>query len=392
MAIGFGTATGNARLAGTFTAAVSGQSVDGGSGVGSLVIGTSSLSGSTGVLATIPLQKPSVSISAKVASLLGVPFSASPSANGAAALGEFRDSAGNTIVSGLTVGTSGTNIIVASTTVSTAIPLVVTSGAITEPPDRVVGARRRKTVLVTSASRTTTARRQELHRLDSLPSAVASFGSSRHAAGNSQPVQPIAGSWRRQRRLCWTPASVDVRITAGSVVSIAIGAGGAGPASSSTNGDQRVSARPGPADGLLRDGAGAGGRGKRDRVCAPMAVSCSDGRRQLMRGPMRKCTLRSLTVVERIATFDTDSATVAACGQSVWSAGGRQPSTPYGHQTALGHYCGANLPSGNSSTEAAITESGVGWTGCDRKRQSILMLLRWVYPSDHRVCYFSGTA
>lgn len=53
MAIVFGNATAAARLAATFTAAVSGQSVDGGTGFGILVIGTSSLVGvSTGVPCT----------------------------------------------------------------------------------------------------------------------------------------------------------------------------------------------------------------------------------------------------------------------------------------------------------------------------------------------------
>jgi hypothetical protein len=133
MAIAYSTATANARLAATFTAAVPGQSVDGNSSFGQLVIGTSSLSGATGVLATVTLPKPSVTIASKVATVAGVPLTATPSANGTAALAEFRDSSGATIVSGLTVGTSGTNIIVANTTVSTSIPLVVTSGTITSP-------------------------------------------------------------------------------------------------------------------------------------------------------------------------------------------------------------------------------------------------------------------
>jgi hypothetical protein len=133
MTIGYATATANARLAATFTAAVSGQSVDGGAGFGQLVIGTASLSGATGVLATVPLPKPSVSIASKVATMLGVPLTATPSANGTAALAEFRDSAGNTIVSGLTVGTSGTNITVSTTAFSTGIPVSVNSGAITSP-------------------------------------------------------------------------------------------------------------------------------------------------------------------------------------------------------------------------------------------------------------------
>lgn len=86
MTISYATATANARLVSEFTAAVSGQTVDGGSGVGQLVIGTASLttgslaSNAANVLATIALQKPSVSIASKVATLLGVPLSATASA------------------------------------------------------------------------------------------------------------------------------------------------------------------------------------------------------------------------------------------------------------------------------------------------------------------------
>jgi len=133
MAIAYGTATGNARLAATFTAAVAGQSVDGGAGFGQLVIGTSSLSGATGVLVTWTLPKPSVAIASKVATMAGMPLTATPSANGTAALAEFRDSANNTIISGITVGTSGTNIILATTTLTTSTPVVLTSGTITSP-------------------------------------------------------------------------------------------------------------------------------------------------------------------------------------------------------------------------------------------------------------------
>ena len=120
MSVTYSTNAGNARLAAALTATstAAGTSVDGQSGNGLLVIGTSSLSGATGVLVTITLQKPSFSIASKVATLLGVPLSATASATGTAALAEFRDSGGNTIISGLTVGTSGTDIIINSTSIS----------------------------------------------------------------------------------------------------------------------------------------------------------------------------------------------------------------------------------------------------------------------------------
>lgn len=137
MAIAFGTGAATNRLkmsllAGAVTPAA-GESVDSGAGFGVLVIGTSSLNGATGVLATIPLQKPSFSISGKVATLLGVPLTATASAGGTAALAELRNSAGNVIYSGLTVGTSGTHIIVANTTISSGQTITVSSGTLTHP-------------------------------------------------------------------------------------------------------------------------------------------------------------------------------------------------------------------------------------------------------------------
>ena len=133
MSVTYSTAAGNARLtAGLITTSTSaGASADGQSGDALLVIGTSALSGATGVLATITLQKPSFTIASKVATLAGVPLSATPSANGTAALAEIRDSASNTVISGLTVGTSGTDIIVSTTTLSTSVPVQVTAGTIT---------------------------------------------------------------------------------------------------------------------------------------------------------------------------------------------------------------------------------------------------------------------
>ncbi len=137
MAISYPTATKNNRLkmallAGAVTPAA-GESLDANTGFGVLVIGTSALSGGTGVLATITLQKPSFSISGGVATMLGVPLSATASATGTAAKAELRDSAGNVIGGTLTVGTSGTDIIVATTTVTSGQTVQVTAGTITHP-------------------------------------------------------------------------------------------------------------------------------------------------------------------------------------------------------------------------------------------------------------------
>ncbi len=135
MAVAYSTAAAGARLD-AFTIATSqsaGVSVDGRASFGKLVIGTSGLSGATGVLSTTILQKPSFSRSGKTTTLQGVPLTVTPSAGGTAALAELRDSDDNTVVSGLTVGTSASNIIVTTVTFSTSIPLSVTSGTITSP-------------------------------------------------------------------------------------------------------------------------------------------------------------------------------------------------------------------------------------------------------------------
>jgi hypothetical protein len=107
-----------------------------GSGAGSagnLVIGDGTLSGATGVLATIPLQNPAGTISGRVLTLSGVPLSATASAGGTAAKAEIRNNAGTVILGGLTVGTSGTDIIVGTTTVTSGGTVTVTAGTITHP-------------------------------------------------------------------------------------------------------------------------------------------------------------------------------------------------------------------------------------------------------------------
>jgi len=135
LAIAYSTGAANTRLTACLitTSTAAGVSVDGQAGFGQLVVGTVSLSGATGVLGTVTLQKPSFSIASKVATMLGVPLSASASANGTAALAELRDSSGNTVVSQITVGTSGSNINLNSTSISSGETITVTSAAITHP-------------------------------------------------------------------------------------------------------------------------------------------------------------------------------------------------------------------------------------------------------------------
>jgi hypothetical protein len=132
MPIAYSTATKNNRLSMALLAAAvtpaSGASVDANSSFGKLVIGTA---GMAAVLATITLLKPSFSISGGVATLLGVPLSATASGTGTAAAAQLQDSAGNAIGSGLTVGTSGTDIVINAVAISSGQTVTITAGAIT---------------------------------------------------------------------------------------------------------------------------------------------------------------------------------------------------------------------------------------------------------------------
>ncbi len=98
---------------------------------GSLVIGTSALSGATGVLATVTLGTTPGTVSGGVLTLSGTPLTATASATGTAAKAELRDNSGNVIVSGLTVGTSGTDIIIDTTSIVSGETISVSSGTIT---------------------------------------------------------------------------------------------------------------------------------------------------------------------------------------------------------------------------------------------------------------------
>lgn len=98
---------------------------------GNLIIGTSALSGATGVLATLPLNATPGTVSGSVLTLNASGVTATASATGTAALAEIRNNAGTVIVSGLTVGTSGTDIIIASTSITSGQTVTLTSGTLT---------------------------------------------------------------------------------------------------------------------------------------------------------------------------------------------------------------------------------------------------------------------
>ena len=105
----------------------------GAASAGNLVIGTSALSGATGVLATLPLNSTPGTVSGGVLTLNASGVSANASATGTAAKAEIRDNSGNVIVSGLTVTASGGggDIIIGSTSITSGQVVTMTSGALT---------------------------------------------------------------------------------------------------------------------------------------------------------------------------------------------------------------------------------------------------------------------
>jgi hypothetical protein len=102
--------------------------IDSGAGAATLEIGTSGF-GST--LLTFTLSDPASTVTGDVLTLSGMPKTANASAGGVAAEARIKESGGTVIVSGLTVGTSGTNVIISNTTITNAAAYSLTSGTIT---------------------------------------------------------------------------------------------------------------------------------------------------------------------------------------------------------------------------------------------------------------------
>lgn len=99
---------------------------------GRLVIGTSALAGgSTGKLLEYVLETPAFEVVGGVMTLQGAPISATATADGKAAKAELRNNAGAVVVSGLTVGTIDSHVIVATTNIHVGDTIAVTSATIT---------------------------------------------------------------------------------------------------------------------------------------------------------------------------------------------------------------------------------------------------------------------
>jgi hypothetical protein len=104
--------------------------IDAGAGPGTLEIGTS---GMGSVLAVLTLADPCGSASGGTLTFDFDPDISDTSANatGTAAEARIKDSDGTVVISGLTVGTSGTDIILDSTSITTGQTVTLTTGTIT---------------------------------------------------------------------------------------------------------------------------------------------------------------------------------------------------------------------------------------------------------------------
>jgi len=105
------------------------DAIDAGAGAGKLEIGTAAMAT---VLATITLGDPSGTISGGVLTLSGFPRSdTSADASGTAAAARIRTSADADVVTGLTVGTSGSNINLDSVSITAGQTVTINSATIT---------------------------------------------------------------------------------------------------------------------------------------------------------------------------------------------------------------------------------------------------------------------
>jgi hypothetical protein len=117
MAVTYTTTVKNTRLSDVVTAL---------GATGKLVIMTSA----DAVLATLPLNNPAGSVSGGVLTFNVTGVSASASATGTAAKAKLTDGT-NDVLTGLTVGTSGTDVIINNTSITSGQTVTLTSGSIT---------------------------------------------------------------------------------------------------------------------------------------------------------------------------------------------------------------------------------------------------------------------
>lgn len=83
------------------------------------------------VLCIVILADPASSVAGAVLTILGVPLAGVAANSGTAALARIKDPAGTVVVEDLTVGTSGTDCIISSTSITAGDTVTLTAGTIT---------------------------------------------------------------------------------------------------------------------------------------------------------------------------------------------------------------------------------------------------------------------
>jgi hypothetical protein len=101
--------------------------IDAGSGPGTLEIGTTAMGT---VLAVLTLSDPCGTVSGDTLTFSAITQDSSADNTGTAAAARIKDSTGAIVISGLTVGTSGTDIILSSTAITSGQVVPMTSAMI----------------------------------------------------------------------------------------------------------------------------------------------------------------------------------------------------------------------------------------------------------------------
>lgn len=104
------------------------DAIDAGTSPGKVEIGDAGMST---VLVTFTLDDPCATTTNGVMTFSSLPLNANATATGTAAEARFRDSDNNDVSTGLTVGTSGTDVVISSTTITSGQQYSITVANIT---------------------------------------------------------------------------------------------------------------------------------------------------------------------------------------------------------------------------------------------------------------------
>lgn len=102
--------------------------IDSGAGAGTLELCTAAYAA---VLAIVTLNDPCGSVSGSVLTFSGFPKNATGVTAGTPVIARIKESGGTVIIDGLTVGTSGTDIVLSSVTIATGNTVTISSAALT---------------------------------------------------------------------------------------------------------------------------------------------------------------------------------------------------------------------------------------------------------------------